>query len=97
MMPEAVPFPSPKLPQEAAARLIAEWDRAHDELSALIESLPDGGFTHAPPAKLIQLARIVRRIAVVSAALHGHSTRALTGDERAWLAAQGVPLDLMRA
>jgi hypothetical protein len=38
MMPEAAPFPSPKLPQDVAARLIAEWDSAYDELSALLKT-----------------------------------------------------------
>jgi hypothetical protein len=86
-------FPSPKLPPDVAQRLLAEWDSAHDELSALIESLPDRGFTQAPPAKSIELARIVRRIAVISSALHGRISSALTVDERAWLAAQGVRID----
>jgi hypothetical protein len=86
-------FPSVSLPPDVAARLIAEFDSAYDELTALIGSLPDRGFTQAPPAKSIELARIVRRIAVVSTALHGRGFRALTNVERIWLAAQGVPID----
>ena len=73
-----------------AARLIAEWDSAHDELGALVESVQGRDFTHA---ESMQLMRIVRRIAVISSALHGRITSALTDVERIWLAAQGVPLD----
>jgi hypothetical protein len=82
-------FPSPTLPPPVAARLIAQWDCADDELRALVEILRDRDFTHA---ESIYHARIMRRIAVVSSALHGHITSALTDDERAWLAFQGVPL-----
>jgi hypothetical protein len=83
-------FPSPTLPPPVAARLIAEGDRAHDELSALLKSVQGRDFT---PAESIQHARNVRRIAVVSSALHGRGLRALTDVERLWLAAQGVPLE----
>jgi hypothetical protein len=83
-------FPSPTLPPPVAARLIAEWDSVHDELGALLESVRGRGFTQA---ESIQLTRLVRRIAVVSSALHGRNSRALTGDERAWLATQGVRID----
>jgi antirestriction protein ArdC len=39
------------------------------------------------PAESIYHARLVRRIAVIFSALHGDISSALTGDERAWLAA----------
>ena len=77
------------MPPPVAARLIAEWNSAHDELRALLESSRCRDFTRA---ESIQHARIVRRIAVVSSALHGDITSALTDDERAWLAAHGVPI-----
>jgi hypothetical protein len=82
--------PSSKLPQDVAARLLAEWDSAHDELSALLKSARGRDFTHA---ESIQHARNVRRIAVISSALHGHITGAVNKVERIWLAAHGVPFD----
>jgi hypothetical protein len=83
-------FPSPKLPPDVAQRLLAEWDTAHDELSALLKSVRGRDFTYA---ESIQLGRIIRRIAVVSSALHGHITSAVNKVERLWLAAHGAPLD----
>jgi hypothetical protein len=83
-------FPSPTLPPPVAARLLAEWDTACDELSALLKSARGRDFTHA---ESIQHARNVRRIAVISSALHGHITSAVNKVERLWLAAHGVPLD----
>jgi hypothetical protein len=83
-------FPSPTLPPPVAARLLAEWDSAHDELRPLLKILSGRDFTHA---ESIQLGRIIRRIAVVSSALHGDISSALTNVERLWLAAHGVPLD----
>jgi uncharacterized protein YjbJ (UPF0337 family) len=53
--------------------------------------LLDRDFTQA---ESIEHARIVRRIAVISSALHGHISSVLTDDERAWLATQGVPIDI---
>jgi hypothetical protein len=75
---------------DVAGRLIAELECAFDESSSLLESVRGRDFTHA---ESIQHARIVRRIAVVSSALHGRGFRALTHVERIWLAAQGVPTD----
>jgi hypothetical protein len=83
-------FPSPTLPPPVAARLLAESDSAYDELSALLKIVRDRDFTHA---EAIQHGRIIRRIAVISSALHGDITSAVTKAERLWLAAQGVPLD----
>lgn len=83
-------FPSPTLPPPVAARLLAEWDSAHDELGALLKSVRGRDFTHA---ESIQHTRIIRRTAVVSSALHGHITSAVNKVERIWLAAHGVPLD----
>jgi exopolysaccharide biosynthesis predicted pyruvyltransferase EpsI len=90
MTPEAAPFPSPTLPPDVAQRLLVEMNSAFDELSFLLKSVRDRDFTHA---ESIQHMRIVRRIAVVSSALHGHITSALTNVERIWLAAHGVLLD----
>jgi hypothetical protein len=59
--------------------LLAEWDSAHDHLSFLLESVRDRGFTQA---ESIQLTRLVRRVAIVSSALHGRGVRALIGVER---------------
>jgi hypothetical protein len=78
------------LPPDVAQRLLAESDSAYDELSALLKIVRDRDFTHA---EAIQHGRIIRRIAVISSALHGHITSALTDNERAWLATQGVPFD----
>ena len=83
-------FPSPTLPPLVAARLLAEWDTACDELSALLKIVRDRDFTHA---ESIQHGRIIRRIAVISSALHGHINSAVNKVERLWLAAHGVPLD----
>ncbi len=88
---EAATFPSPTLPQDAAQRLLAEWDRVHDELRPLLKISRHRDITHA---ESIQLAWLVRRIAVISSALHGHITSALTDAERAWLATQGVPIGI---
>jgi hypothetical protein len=62
-------------------RILAESDSAYDELSALLKIVRDRDFTHA---ESIQHGRIIRRIAVISSALHGNITSALTDDERAW-------------
>jgi len=56
----------------------------------LLKNARDRDFTDG---ESIQHARIVRRIAVISSALHGDITSALTDAERIWLAAHGVPLD----
>ena len=40
-------FPSASLPPDIAARLIAEWDRAHHELCTLLKSVSGRGFRHA--------------------------------------------------
>jgi hypothetical protein len=71
-------------------RCYSDPDTACDELSALLKIVRDRDFTHA---ESIQLGRIIRRIAVVSSALHGHITSAVNKVERLWLAAHGVPLD----
>lgn len=60
-------FPSVSLPPDAAQRLLADWDITHDELRALLAALTDRDFTQA---ESVQHARMVRRIAVISSALH---------------------------
>jgi adenylate kinase len=75
----------PLPPPVVAARLIMQWSCADGELRALLESSRDRDFTHT---ESIQHTQIVRRIAVLSSALHGDMTIALTDDERAWLAMQ---------
>jgi hypothetical protein len=82
-------FPSPTLAPEVAQRLLADWDSTHDELRTLIVVHQEREWTREED---LQHARLVRHIAVLSTALHGdHHSAPLTPDERAWLAAQGVP------
>ena len=82
-------FPSPTLSPEVAQRLLADWDSAHDELLALIVVHKEREWTRAEE---LQHMRLVRQIALLSTTLHGnHHSAPLTPDERAWLAAQGVP------
>jgi hypothetical protein len=86
-----IAFPSPILAPDVAQRLLADKDRTYDELLALIAVREEREWTRAED--LLQ-TRLVRHIAVLSSALHGrHRTDGLTPDERAWLEAQGVPLD----
>ena len=66
-------------------RLLAEWDRTHDELLALTAVHQEREWTHEEE---LQHIRLVRRIAVLSSAYHGH-TDGLTPKERAWIEAQG--------
>jgi hypothetical protein len=85
-----IPVSSTNLQPEVAQRLLADWDRTHDELHALIAVHAEREWTRADD---LRLTRLVRHIAVLSSALHGrHRTDALTSDERGWLEAQGVPL-----
>ena len=86
-----IAFPSPILAPDVARRLLADWDRTHDELRAVIAVHEERKWTRAED---LRHTRLVRHIAVLSSALHGrHRTDALTPDERAWLEAQGVPFD----
>ncbi len=86
-----IAFPSPILAPDVAQRLLADWDRTQDELHALIAVHEEREWTRAED---LRHARLVRHVAVLSSALHGrHRSDAHTQDERAWLAAQGVPLD----
>jgi hypothetical protein len=74
---------------DVETRLLAEWDSVHDELTALLKIVRDRDFTHA---ESVEHAKLVRRIAVISSALHGNLSDALTDYDRAWLVAQGVRL-----
>ena len=86
-----IAFPSPILAPDVARRLLGDRNRTHDELHALIAVREEREWTRAED---LRHTRLVRHIAVLSSALHGrHRTDALTPDERAWLEAQGVPLD----
>ena len=86
-----IAFPSAILAPDVSQRLLADWDRTHDELLALIAVHEEREWTRAED---LRHTRLVRHIAVLSSALHGHHrSDALTPDERAWLEAQGVPLD----
>jgi hypothetical protein len=81
-------FPSPTLALEVAERLLADWDRTHDELLALIAVHKEREWTREED---LQHMRLVRHIALLSSTLHGHhESHALTKDERTWLVAQGV-------
>jgi hypothetical protein len=76
-------FPSASLAPEVAQQLLADWDRTHDELRALIVVHEEREWTREED---LQQTRLVRHIAVLSAALHGrHQSDALTPSERAWL------------
>jgi len=79
------------LPPEVRARLLAVRDQVVADDRALVSVLAERAFT---PEEDLRHARLVRRLAVISCGLHGHGEYALTGDERVWLAAQGVPVDL---
>ncbi len=85
-------FPSPTLPADVANRLLAGWDKTNDELRSLLAVLTDRDF---PQAESVEHARIVRRLAVISSALHGHIPSALTDGDRAWLETQGVPIGII--
>jgi hypothetical protein len=61
--------------------LLAEWDRTHDELLALIAVHEEREWTRE---EQLQHMRLVRRAAVLSSADHGCTER-LTPEERAWL------------
>jgi hypothetical protein len=62
-------FPSPALAPEAAQRLLADWDTTHDELLALIAVHEEREWTRDED---LHAARLVRHIAVLSSAFHGH-------------------------
>ncbi len=82
-------FPSPTLAPDVEQRLLADWHRTHDELRALIVVHEEREWTREED---LQHMRLVRHIAVLSSALHGHhQSNALTPSERAWLETQGVP------
>ena len=73
-MPEAAPFPSPKLPQDVAARLIAEWDSAYDELTRKMHRL----------GRIKRKTLMLRMIEIVSQISAVFATPASTNDSL-WL------------
>ena len=88
---QMIAFPSPILAPDVAQRLLADWDRTHDKLRALIAVLEEREWTRAED---LRRTRLVRPIAVLLSAHHGrHRTDALTPAERAWVEAQSIPLD----
>ncbi len=81
-------FPSPTLAPDVAQRLLADWERTHEELRALIVVHEEREWTREED---LQHMRLARHIAVLSTTLHGRHQRApLTPDERAWLATLAV-------
>jgi hypothetical protein len=83
-------FPSPTLAPDVVQRLLADWDRTHEGLLALIAVHKEREWTREED---LQHKRLVRHIAVLSSTLHGHhQSDALTEGERAWLKTQGVRL-----
>lgn len=82
-------FPITALSPEVKQRLLGDWDRTHEELRALIVVHEGREWTRKED---LLHARLIRHLAVLSSALHGHhESDALTEDERAWLRSQGVP------
>lgn len=82
-------FPKTALPADVAKRLEAAHDEATAALLFLIRARGDGDFSDEAAR---EHGRLIRRIAVISAAMHERDFSALTSDERTWLRAQGVPV-----
>lgn len=80
--------PSPTLAPDVAQRLLADFHRTHGELRALIVVHEAREWTREED---VRHTRLVRHIAILSSALHGHlRSGALTPSEHAELEAQGV-------